>query len=219
MAKDQVVLRFDNVSFEYVHDKPILDGVSFSMRAGSKFTLMGQNGAGKSSLFTLITGEARPQEGRISIDKGATVAIGRQTIPRDELDLSVSDFFARYYRGKEWDLSKHIAEVLEAVNLPLPPLEKKIREFSGGQQARILLASALIQDPDILLLDEPTNNLDADGVAHLTSFLMMYDKTVLVISHDADFLNAFTEGVLYLDMSTRTSSSSMPATTMTWSRK
>jgi len=202
MAKDQVVLRFDNVSFEYTHEKPILDGVSFSMRAGSKFTLMGQNGAGKSSLFTLITGEARPQEGRISIDPGASVAIGRQVIPRDELDLSVSDFFARYYRGKEWDLPKHIAEVLEAVNLPLPPLDKKIREFSGGQQARILLASALIQDPDILLLDEPTNNLDADGIAHLTSFLMMYDKTVLVISHDADFLNSFTEGVLYLDVHT-----------------
>ena len=59
MAKDQVVLRFDNVSFEYTHDKPILDEVSFSMRSGSKFTLMGQNGACKRSLFTLLSGEAR----------------------------------------------------------------------------------------------------------------------------------------------------------------
>jgi ATP-binding cassette subfamily F protein 3 len=64
------------------------------------------------------------------------------------------------------------------------------------------LAYALIQDPDILLLDEPTNNLDADGIAHLTSFLIMYPKTVLVISHDADFLNTFTEGVLHLDVYT-----------------
>lgn len=66
------------------------------------------------------------------------------------------------------------------------------------------MASALIQEPDILLLDEPTNNLDADGIAHLTQFLIEYEKTVLVISHDADFLNAFTEGVLYLDVFTHT---------------
>ncbi|MBI4457906.1 ABC-F family ATP-binding cassette domain-containing protein, partial [Candidatus Uhrbacteria bacterium] len=58
---------------------------------------------------------------------------------------------------------------------------------------------SLIQDPDILLLDEPTNNLDKEGIEHLTGFLMTYDKTVIVISHDAEFLNAFTDGVLYLD--------------------
>jgi len=81
-------------------------------------------------------------------------------------------------------------------------LDKQIKDFSGGQMARLLLAYALIQEPDILLLDEPTNNLDADGIAHLTAFLIMYPKTVLVISHDADFLNTFTEGVLHLDVYT-----------------
>ena len=69
--------------------------------------------------------------------------------------------------------------------------------------ARLLLAYALIQEPDILLLDEPTNNLDAEGIGHLTGFLMGYDKTVIVISHDADFLNAFTDGVLNLDVYTK----------------
>jgi ATP-binding cassette subfamily F protein 3 len=57
----------------------------------------------------------------------------------------------------------------------------------------LLLAFALIQKPDILLLDEPTNNLDADGIGHLITFLLTYDKTVVVISHDADFLNMFTD--------------------------
>jgi ATP-binding cassette subfamily F protein 3 len=61
----------------------------------------------------------------------------------------------------------------------------------------------LIQDPDLLLLDEPTNNLDKAGIAHLTNFLVNYKKTVLVISHDAEFLNAFTQGVLYLDIYTK----------------
>jgi len=70
-------------------------------------------------------------------------------------------------------------------------------------QARLLLASALIQDPDLLLLDEPTNNLDKAGIEHLTKFIKEYEKTVMVISHDSDFLNAFTDGVLYLDVFTK----------------
>ena len=81
--------------------------------------------------------------------------------------------------------------------------ERIVRSFSGGQQARLLLASALIQDSDLLLLDEPTNNLDKEGIAHLTKFLVEYKKTVVVISHDSDFLNAFTDGVLYLDIHTK----------------
>ncbi len=202
MAKDNVVLRFDNVAFEYGHKKPILDEVSFSLRAGSKVTLMGQNGAGKSSLFKLITGEIQPQSGRISLDRNASVAVGRQTISRDQLDFSVADFFAQYFKGKEWELPMRIKDVLAVVNLSMPPLEKKIKEFSGGQQARLLLASALIQNPDILLLDEPTNNLDYAGISHLTQFLIDYEKTCVVISHDAEFLNAFTQGVLYLDVFT-----------------
>ena len=88
------------------------------------------------------------------------------------------------------------------------PLGKKmhdriVKSFSGGQQARLLLASALIQNPDLLLLDEPTNNLDTAGIEHLTKFLIEYPKTCIVISHDAKFLNAFTTGVLYLDVFTR----------------
>lgn len=202
MAKDTVVLRFEKVSFEYGHKKPILEEVSFSVRNGAKLTLMGQNGAGKSSLFKLIMQELSPQSGRVSIDQNATVAIGRQTIPRDQLDFTVEAFFAQFFVEKQWNLPKLIADALDAVNLPMPSLDKRMNEFSGGQQARLLLASALIQNPDILLLDEPTNNLDYEGIAHLTSFLMAYEKTVLVISHDADFLNAFTHGVLYLDIHT-----------------
>src|SRR3989344_6008894 len=101
---DNVVLRFDAVSFEYGHKKPVLDEVSLSMRQGSKITLMGQNGAGKSSLFKLITGEEKPQSGRISLARDATVAIGRQTIPRDQLALTLAEFFAQFFSGKEWEL-------------------------------------------------------------------------------------------------------------------
>jgi ATP-binding cassette subfamily F protein 3 len=123
-----------------------------------------------------------------------------QVMPTESLlPFSVRDYFATAFTEKKYNLDKLIGDVFEIVNVDLP-LEKKVREFSGGQQARLLLAYALIQNPDILLLDEPTNNLDQAGIEHLTGFLMMYEKTCIVISHDADFLNAFSDGVLYLDV-------------------
>lgn len=198
---DNVVLRFDNVSFEYDHGKPLLDEVSFSVRRGAKITLMGQNGAGKSSLFKLIIGEMKPEAGRISLDKGSTVAIARQVMDREKLDYTIEQFFAEAFEETNYDLRSRIKNVLEIVHLEAP-FEKTIRDFSGGQQARLLLAYALIQEPDILLLDEPTNNLDYLGIEHLKDFLIHSEKTCIVISHDADFLNSFTEGVLYLDVFT-----------------
>ncbi len=204
---DNVILRFSDVTFEHHHDKPLLQEASFSLRTGSRITLMGQNGAGKSTLFKLITGELRPKEGDIyRTPSDATVGIARQVMPQECMDLTVHDYFATAFAQKEYALDKHIKSVLEVVHLELPQeqfSEKKVKQFSGGQQARLLLAHALIQEPDILLLDEPTNNLDKQGIEHLTGFLMMYEKTCLVISHDADFLNAFSDGVLYLDSFTK----------------
>lgn len=205
MSKGETLIRFGNVSFEYGHNKPILDDVSFTVRRGAKITLMGQNGAGKSTIFGLITGVLNPENGDINIDNNATVAISRQVIPRDQMDLTVREFFEKCFSKKVYDIDPRIDEVLEVVNLKghHEVHDRKVKSFSGGQQARLLLAGALIQNPDILLLDEPTNNLDKAGIEHLTEFLIEYKKTVIVISHDAEFLNAFTEGVLYLDIYTR----------------
>ncbi len=205
MANGDTVIRFDKVSFNYGHNKPILDSVDFSVRRGMKVTIVGQNGAGKSTLFSLITGEREPEEGIINISQKTTIALSRQVIPRNELDLTVREFFEKCFDKKVYDIDPRIDDVLEVVNLKGHEKihDKKVRSFSGGQQARLLLASALIQEPDILLLDEPTNNLDKAGIAHLTDFLVNYTKTVIVISHDSDFLNAFSNGVLYLDIYTR----------------
>jgi ATP-binding cassette subfamily F protein 3 len=196
-----VIIRFSDVSFGYDEQNPTLEEASFSVRENAKITLMGQNGAGKSTIFKLMTGELKPNEGGIHIKKGATIATAHQVIPRAQLQETVLQYFEHAFEEKTYDIEKRIKDVLEVVNLNAP-LDKVLSEFSGGQQARLLLAYALIQNPDILLLDEPTNNLDKDGIEHLTGFLMMYPKTVLVISHDADFLNAFTEGVLHLDVFT-----------------
>lgn len=205
MAREESVINFDEVSFEYNHNKPILEEVSFTLRRGMKMAVMGQNGAGKTTLFSLMTGEREPTDGEIHRSHGMKVAIASQVIPREKMELTVRDFFQSYFDKKVYDIDPKIDAVLEVVNLKHHEKlhDRIIKSFSGGQQARLLLASALIQDPDLLLLDEPTNNLDKAGIEHLTKFLVDYDKTVVVISHDADFLNAFTTGVLYLDVFTR----------------
>ncbi|MDO8482802.1 MAG: ATP-binding cassette domain-containing protein, partial [bacterium] len=205
MSKDEVIFRFEEASFGYGHNKPILDEVDCSVRRGSKVTIMGQNGAGKSTIFALIIGALKPESGRVIVGQDVSIATARQVIPRDQLDLTVREFFLKCFQKKIYDIDPRIDDVLEIVNLKGHEKvhDRIVRSFSGGQQARLLLASALIQSPDLLLLDEPTNNLDKAGIAHLTEFLKNYKKTVIVISHDAEFLNAFSTGVLYLDIFTR----------------
>eukprot|EP00978_Attheya_sp_CCMP212_P040759 scaffold225966_cov53-Attheya_sp.AAC.2 len=117
-------------------------------------------------------------------------------------DLTVKAFFADQLGDaslKDHELEAKIARALQEVVLEAPG-DRIIRTFSGGQQARLLLAAALIQNPTILLLDEPTNNLDYDGLFHLQNLIQETDKTCVVISHDEDFLNSFTDQVLYLDI-------------------
>lgn len=199
---DEVIIRFDEVTFEYVHKKPLLEEASFSVCKGAKLTLMGQNGAGKSSLFGLIRGELKPIKGQISINKDMSIATALQVVAREDLELTVAEYFAKAFSQVQPNLLSLVSKVMRAVNLEVPT-DRKVGELSGGQQARLLLAFALIQNPDILLLDEPTNNLDEKGIDHLINFLIAYDKTAIVISHDAGFLNCFTEGVLYLDSFTK----------------
>ncbi len=198
----EAVLRFEDVSFNYGHNYPIVTEVNFSLRKGMKVTLMGQNGAGKSTIFKMIEGTLKPESGKIQTPRGLTIALSHQVIVPEDRELTVRAFFEKRFAEKVYDIDPKIDEVLEVVNLHAPH-DRIIKTFSGGQQARLLLASALIQDPDLLLLDEPTNNLDTAGIEHLTKFLLTYEKTVMVISHDAEFLNTFSNGVLYLDVHTK----------------
>ena len=209
MSKGASIISFKDVSYEHTENQPILVETSFAIRRGAKFTLMGKNGAGKSTLFGLITGKYEESDGDINIMPNTSVALSRQIIPKEEMEWTIREFFQNLFSEKVYAIDPMIDEVLEIVNLSPPEKikeefkERIIGSFSGGQQARLLLASALIQKPQVLLLDEPTNNLDTAGIEHLTEFLKNYSKTVIVISHDADFLNSFTQGVLYLNSQNR----------------
>lgn len=198
----EAILRFEDVSFIYGETRQILKEANFVLRKGSKFTLMGQNGAGKSTLFSLIMGENKPEEGRIIIGTGQKLAIAKQLIPHTKWGMTVREFLQEGFSEKVYDIDKKAKEPFEAVHLTVS-LDKTIKDLSGGQKGRLLIAQALIQKPDILLLDEPTNNLDKAGIKVLTDFMNNYTGTVLVISHDAPFLNAFTHGVLYINTQTQ----------------
>lgn len=201
MAHDTVIIRFDEVSFAYNDKKVVLDEANFSVRRNSIVTIMGQNGAGKSTIFKLLLGQLKPQSGKIHIEKGSVVGVAKQMIGKEFWDVDIVTYFRNSVGHESASIERDIARVFGDVHLDVP-LNTIIKDLSGGQKARLLLASALIHRPDILLLDEPTNNLDADGIEKLTTFLMFYKKTCIVISHDSDFLNCFTQGVLNLDANT-----------------
>ena len=155
MSRNAGVITFNMVSYEYDAMKPILIESSFSVRRGAKLTLMGQNGAGKTTLFGLIDGTYKPDSGDVNILPRTSIAVSRQVIPRDELPLTIREFFEKRFNEKVYDIDPKIDEVLEVVNLtPKNPdmmvsfKDRTIGSFSGGQQARLLLASALIQNPD-----------------------------------------------------------------------
>ena len=197
---NKVILRFDKASFSYGDGKKtILEESSFSLREHTKITIMGQNGAGKSTIFKLIMGELALQQWNIHTDESCKIAIAKQVIPRDKMELTVKERYKETLEEEDYSFDKKISDILSELNFSAP-LDKKLKDFSWGQQARLLLGYALVQNPDVLLMDEPTNNLDKDGIGDLISFLLMYEKTVVVISHDADFLNMFTDGVLYLNV-------------------
>ena len=172
------------------------------MREGSKITLMGQNGSGKSTILKLLSGELSPDDGSVHLTTGQTVAVAKQTMSPAAREMTVQAFFQSQFNERNSlgaKLEREIARSLEAVDL-VAPTDRVVKSFSGGQQARLLLAAALVVNPSIILLDEPTNNLDTAGINHLRNLIINTDKTCCVISHDEDFLNSFTDAVLYLDV-------------------
>jgi ABC-type Mn2+/Zn2+ transport system ATPase subunit len=138
---------------------------------------MGQNGAGKSTLFGLITGKLKLDEGDINLQPRTTIAVSRQIIPRDELKLTVREFFQSFFAEKIYEIDPKIDEILEVVNLvPAEKMKAEFKDrvigsFSGGQQARLLLASALDSKArrPCFLMSQPTILIRLASNTSLTS--------------------------------------------------
>lgn len=129
-ANNPAILRFDNVSFAYNDGKKIiLEEADFSIRQHTKITIMGQNGAGKSTIFKMITGELTPQVGKINIVQGNKIAIAKQVIPRNQTHLTIKEYFATAFDEVDYQLDKKIGKILDTVDLPLP-IDKHIKDLS-----------------------------------------------------------------------------------------
>ena len=157
------VIGAKNVHLSYGNNDQhsILDNVDFSIQEGAKVTIMGQNGAGKSSIIKLLNKSLRPDEGQIIVRPGEKIATAMQTMPMASRELTVEQFFLEQLNNRntqqkqkqqlELELEQHeldakMSKALNAVLLDITnPEERIIKSFSGGQQARLLLAAALIQ--------------------------------------------------------------------------
>ena len=202
----------------------LLDDVSVSLHAGWRVGITGRNGAGKSSLLALVAGEIMPDSGHFERPRDWTLAYVRQEVAA--LDISAIDYaldgdtdFRRIERelveAEEahdglrlgalherlhaidgYSARARAAELLHGLGFAPGAEHRKVAEFSGGWRMRLNLAQALMCRSDLLLLDEPTNHLDLDAVLWLETWLKRYPGTLLLISHDREFLDAVVTHVL-----------------------
>jgi ATP-binding cassette subfamily F protein 3 len=212
--------------------RALLDQVTFTIHAGWRVGVVGRNGTGKSTLFAAILGELHADRGDISVQKNlaiATVAQETPALPDAAIefaldgDAELRDLERRLVVAENADDAHDISDIHERLNtiggysararaarllhgLGFEPemQERAVASFSGGWRMRLNLARALMCRSDLLLLDEPTNHLDLDAVIWLQDWLTGYQGTLLVISHDREFLDAVTTHTLHLEGSKAT---------------
>lgn len=222
------LLKLTNVSLAYGNN-PLLDGVSWQIARGERVCIIGRNGTGKSSMLSLVKGSQLPDDGDIWRAPGLKIGeLPQELPPADERTVfdvvaeglaGVGQLLADYHHlsqniQNEADLDKlmHVQQELEAkdgwrlqqlVDSTLSrlqlPADKTLAELSGGWRRRVLLAQALVSEPDLLLLDEPTNHLDIGAIAWLEEALTGFNGAVLFITHDRAFLQNLATRILELD--------------------
>ncbi|AAP96522.1 ABC transporter ATP-binding protein [[Haemophilus] ducreyi] len=205
----------------------LLDKTSAIIHKGQKVGFVGKNGCGKSSLFALIKGELQAEAGEVALPKNCSMAWVNQETPA--LDISALDYVIQGNReyttlmtqleqanlandGNQiahihnhldmidaWTIQARAAALLNGLGFANEQLTLAVKSFSGGWRMRLNLAQALLCRSDLLLLDEPTNHLDLDAVIWLEKWLTNYRGTLLLISHDRDFLDPIIDHVIHLE--------------------
>ncbi|WP_423599757.1 ATP-binding cassette domain-containing protein [Roseateles sp. MS654] len=207
--------------------KVVLDDANVTLQPGEKVGLVGRNGAGKSSLFALLTDRLHSDRGEVEIPRQWAVAEVAQHMP--ETDMPATDFVlegdirlmaaeralaeaeaaddghaigeahALLMDAGAFDARARAQALLMGLGFKGAQVDAPVNSFSGGWRMRLQLARALMCPADLMLLDEPTNHLDLDALVWLEAWLQRYDGTLIVISHDREFLDAITKVTLHLD--------------------
>src|SRR3982750_4759793 len=203
LAKDDVrsktVIDADQVSKSY-GDRPIIRDFSLRVQRGDRIGIVGPNGAGKTTLLTLLTGELAPDTGKVSRAKTLSGIVIDQQRKLMEPQRRVKDVLAN---GGDWiDVrghKKHIKGYLKEFLFDGAIADAPIGSLSGGERSRLVLAREFAREANLLVLDEPTNDLDLETLDLLQEVIADYDGTVLIVSHDRDFLDRTVTITLGLD--------------------
>jgi ATP-binding cassette subfamily F protein uup len=181
------LVALDRVAVAFGH-LPLLDEIAFQVDAGERIAIIGRNGTGKSTLLQILSGDLQPDSGLVLRQPGTRVARLVQDVPLST-DRTVADVVGEGLGAldahDEWQ--RHHQADMVMTRLALPPAAI-VDSLSGGWKRRVLLARALVGQPDLLLLDEPTNHLDIEAITWLESFLAEYRGAVAFVTHDRAFL-------------------------------
>jgi ATP-binding cassette subfamily F protein uup len=198
------LVSLDHIRMAYGH-LPLLDDASLLIEAGERVCVVGRNGTGKSTLLKIIGGELIPDAGTIWHQPGLRIARLEQDVPLStdrRVREVVADGFTELAHVEAWHVDVSVDMVISRLGLPADAI---VSTLSGGWRRRVLLARALVAQPDLLLLDEPTNHLDIEAMLWLESFLEEYRGAVVFVTHDRAFLQRVATRIIELDRGRLTS--------------
>ena len=198
-ARSKVVIDAEHVTKAY-GERPIIRDFTFRITRGDRIGLVGRNGAGKSTLLKLLTGELAPDSGKVKLAKTLDAIVIDQQRSLMAPDKSVRQVLAD---GGDWievlGVKKHVHGYLKEFLFDPSIADAKVGSLSGGERSRVLLAREFARPSNLLVLDEPTNDLDLETLDLLQEVIADYDGTVLIVSHDRDFLDRTVTVTLGLD--------------------
>jgi len=193
----RLVVEADEISKSF-GDRPIVKDLSLRLLRGDRLALVGPNGAGKTTLINLLTGELPPDSGRVKL--GMSLEMANLDQRRSALDSSMTLADTLTGGGSDWveinGERKHVIGYMRDFLFMPEQARTPTSKLSGGERARLLLARALAQPSNFLVLDEPTNDLDLETLDLLQEMLGDYQGTILLVSHDRDFLDRVASSVL-----------------------
>jgi ABC transport system ATP-binding/permease protein len=198
------LVALDRVSVAFGH-LPLLDDIAFQVDEGERIAVIGRNGSGKSTLLQILSGDLQPDSGLILKQPGVRVARLVQDVPLSA-DRTVAEVVGEGLGAldahDEWQRHHQADMIMSRLSLPATAI---VDTLSGGWKRRVLLARALVGQPDLLLLDEPTNHLDIEAISWLESFLAEYRGAVVFVTHDRAFLERLGTRIAELDRGRLTS--------------